>query len=580
MISPSRRNTMLTVLSPTRRLRTSTVFSHVGSCGRLIVSRFSWARADRPEHRLQHQVRRARRPRLGRARDRVAHGAVRGPAREPAEQLGQPEVVGRDRRVEQRGRDAVGRPGEPVPLQPGRDQRVVVRPDRTVVVAHRVVGGRGPAHRPDAPAREHVRRQQPLRERQRLVLVHDPGVQAVAGVGHQRSELLLVGVERGREVPLVLHPERLVEAHLQAFRLVLQARRVLGPAERAVHVGHPRLREVDVPLHLRERDRGFGEPPVGVDHRVVRVLPPLVADPAGRAAQVLDEPVAVQVAVPVDPGERGLRVGQELAREPDVAGPPQVLGVHDQEPRRRVHRPVVGRVRHDPRARELAVAHLVQDLARLLVAPVVLLRALARRQELEGIARRPRVHRQQLVRGDQRVAAEDRHVPRDPGGEDRAVPHPRVQRAQVAQAAVQELVEQLVVGDDPRRLALPLLVRATELVHRVVEVRGRVGRLGPQDRFDRDRDEPRLVRVEVEPEDRRGERPVDVDALGVDAEADPRDPPDVIAPLVHELDRRSPSPSGGWDPPEWRWVIPRTSKMSAKSAPNVSPTSRVTSNGL
>ena len=195
-------------------------------------------------------------------------------------------------------------------------------------------------------------------------------------------------------------------------------------------------------------------------------------------------------------------------------------------------------MRHDPRARELAVAHLVQDLARLLVAPVVLLRALARRQELEGIARRPGVHRQELVRGDQRVAAEDRHVPRDPGGEDRAVPHPRVQGAQVAQAAVQELVEHLVVGDDPRRLPLPLLVRATELVDRVVEVRGRVGGFGPQDRFDRDRDEPRLVRVEVEPEDRRGERPVDVDALRLDAEADPRDPPDVIAPLVHELDRR------------------------------------------
>jgi hypothetical protein len=50
-------------------------------------------------------------------------------------------------------------------------------------------------------------------------------------------------------------------------------------------------------------------------------------------------------------------------------------------------------------------------------------------------------------------------------------------------------------------------------VDRVVEVRGRVRRFVPEDRFDRDRDEPRLVRVEVEPEDRRGERPVDVDAL-------------------------------------------------------------------
>jgi hypothetical protein len=91
----------------------------------------------------------------------------------------------------------------------------------------------------------------------------------VARVGHQRSDLLLFGVERGREEAFVIHPESLVEPDLQALGLVLQPERVLGPPERAVDVGHPRLREVDVPLHLRERDRRIGEPAVRVHHRVV-----------------------------------------------------------------------------------------------------------------------------------------------------------------------------------------------------------------------------------------------------------------------------------------------------------------------
>src|ERR671937_98840 len=46
VISPSRRNTSEIRLSPTARLRTSTVFSQVGRCGLFTVSRFSWACAE------------------------------------------------------------------------------------------------------------------------------------------------------------------------------------------------------------------------------------------------------------------------------------------------------------------------------------------------------------------------------------------------------------------------------------------------------------------------------------------------------------------------------------------------------
>ena len=193
-------------------------------------------------------------------------------------------------------------------------------------------------------------------------------------------------------------------------------------------------------------------------------------------------------------------------------------------------------MRHDPRARELAVADLVQDLARLLVPPVVLLRALASGQELERFARRTRVDRQQLVRGDERVPSEDGHVPGDPCGEHAALAHAGVEGAEISEAAIEELVEQLVVRDDLRRLALPLLVRATQLVHGVIEVRRGAVVLGPEDRLDRNDEEPGLVGLEVDPEHRGRERILDIDPVGLDAEPDPGHPPDPVPAFVHELD--------------------------------------------
>ena len=83
----------------------------------------------------------------------------------------------------------------------------------------------------------------------------------------------------------------------------------------------------------------------------------------------------------------------------------------------------------------------------------------------------------------------------------------------------------------------------------------------------------------MDPEHRGRERILDIDPVGLDAEPD----------LVIRRIRSRPSctnsitesaTEGVCDPPECRWVIPRTSKMSAKSAPNRSWISNVTSVGL
>ncbi len=68
-----------------------------------------------------------------------------------------------------------------------------------------------------------------------------------------------------------------------------------------------------------------------MDDGVARVLPPLVLETLGRARVVLQEAVAVGVAVAVGPGDDAPDGGQEAVGELAVAGPEQVGGHAEQE---------------------------------------------------------------------------------------------------------------------------------------------------------------------------------------------------------------------------------------------------------
>jgi len=100
----------------------------------------------------------------------------------------------------------------------------------------------------------------------------------------------------------------------------------------------------------------------------------------------------------------------------------------------------------------------VEDLPGLLVAPVVDPRPLVAREELERFAGRPRADRQELVRCQEGITPEDRDVPGDARREDVPFVGPHVQGPEVAEAPVQQLVEELVVRDELRAAPFPLLV--------------------------------------------------------------------------------------------------------------------------
>src|SRR5207237_592051 len=98
------------------------------------------------------------------------------------------------------------------------DQRVVVRPDRAVVVAHRVVARLPAGECPDPPAREEIRAQQTRAEETRAPGVRDAAEEEMARVRRDHLARPLVVVERQRIGPLALDPEVVVDALAKGSR--------------------------------------------------------------------------------------------------------------------------------------------------------------------------------------------------------------------------------------------------------------------------------------------------------------------------------------------------------------------------
>ena len=129
---------------------------------------------------------------------------------------------------------------------------------------------------------------------------------------------------------------------------------------------------VGVALQLARGAREPGQAPVAVGDRVPRVLPALVLQPgllvarAGRRRTRCPAGRRTRRSSRAPPGPR-----LQLAHQLRVAGPALVLVEQHHEQRRGVGVAVVRRVRPLLERGHLAVAHLVQDPARVLLAEVV-----------------------------------------------------------------------------------------------------------------------------------------------------------------------------------------------------------------
>ena len=202
---------------------------------------------------------------------------------------------------------------------------------------------------------------------------HDPRPQQVAQVRRERVDGLLVPVETDDVVAAaLLRPEVAVEPVEQLLGLALESVGKRGVAHDPLgELGDAQLRVVDVSLDLGRGDRQERDAAVVELDPVPGVLPALVAQALGRARCVLDVPVPVAVAEAVDPFERGQDALPAVANELVVVGEAPVVRQQDEPQRRRVRGSVVRAVRLLAEDGQLALADLVQDPPRLLVAELV-----------------------------------------------------------------------------------------------------------------------------------------------------------------------------------------------------------------
>ncbi len=283
-----------------------------------------------------------------------------------------------------------------------------------------------------------------------------PAPQALARVRCDRVRSPAVAPDGHHVVAQIRIPEGGLEAppHLLGLRVEAGGQLVLAAAPGKA--GHPPLGIEDVALDLRQRDRRLDRRPGPVADGVARVLPALVDEPLRRATLVGHEPVRAGPVL-VDPAEGGEGGRPVPIDEAAVARPVVRRGEEDEPQRRRVDAAVVRRVGQFPGPGHLAGPELVEDLARLRIAPVVDRRRLPGGEDVERLDGDGRPEGERLEARDERVATEQGRVPRDAGRHvSLAGVGPLVgQEAQVRQAPPDGEVEQLVVRVEDRRMLGP-----------------------------------------------------------------------------------------------------------------------------
>ena len=128
---------------------------------------------------------------------------------------------------------------------------------------------------------------------------------------------------------------------------------------------------VHIGLDFDEGDRTLGQPAVGMEDRVAAVLPALIDETLTRSTLVLDEAVAVPIAVAFDPVESRLDMRPQLANSIEIACPLKIFSREHDEERRRIHAAVVAGEWDLAQIGHLPVTGFVQNLARLRVSLVI-----------------------------------------------------------------------------------------------------------------------------------------------------------------------------------------------------------------
>ena len=239
--------------------------------------------------------------------------------------------------------------------------------------------------------------------------------ETLAGVRRANFARLFAAVERNRVRPDVFAPEGPVELFAQFLGPMGEFGRSVRLTQQGRQRGARPPRGIDVALHFAERDRPLGKRAVGVKDGVVGILPALMDQAVGRLPVIFDEPVAVGIAVLLDPAQGRLDVRPQLLDERAIGRPLVVGAGQEHEERRGVDAAVVFAERHLAKSCHFAAPRFVQDFAGLGILLREHFGGLGRCQIREHPLRKLGAHPQTLERGDDAVAAEGRVEPRNAG---------------------------------------------------------------------------------------------------------------------------------------------------------------------
>ena len=177
---------------------------------------------------------------------------------EAAKELGQPPQLhlggGSAHRLEQRG----GALLESVVRKSDGDHRIVVRPDRSVVIRHRVVAGLTFGNGPYAPARMKVRRHQLFRHAAGPRFRRSICKQNMAGIRRTDTAQLAGAVDGDAIDSEFLAPEVALDGTRQPLRLLEKAVRHFGVAQLARGGRDRTFGGHDIGLNFDQRDGPLG----------------------------------------------------------------------------------------------------------------------------------------------------------------------------------------------------------------------------------------------------------------------------------------------------------------------------------
>ena len=207
--------------------------------------------------------------------------------------------------------DGLHRDRQAVPGEPGGDQRVVVRPDRAVVIRHRVVAHFAGVDGPDAPAGKHALSQQRLGDLPRAVRLRETREQAMPGVRRADRAGTLLAIQRQRVGAESASDQNASSNRAaQGVRLIVSELGRSGVAARARKARPPPA----APRRRRPALRRAQSAPPRARHRRGTPNPanPSSLAESGPAAfdGVFDESVAIDVAVSIDPVQGALDVAR------------------------------------------------------------------------------------------------------------------------------------------------------------------------------------------------------------------------------------------------------------------------------